>query len=52
MKKKWEEKADVLSGYAFKSKVLLTGITENYHKKGGHNLRRNGIPAQGFYKQL
>jgi hypothetical protein len=43
--KKWEEKADDLDCLGLKCEVLLTRIAENNHKKGGHNLRKSGIPA-------
>jgi hypothetical protein len=42
---KWEEKADELICLGLKSEVLLASIAENNHKKGGHNLRKSGIPT-------
>ena len=44
-KEKWEEKADVLSCLGRKCEVLLARIAENDYKKGGHNVRKCGIPT-------
>jgi hypothetical protein len=42
---KWEEKADDLSSLGLECEVLLTRIAEYNYKKGGHNLRKSGIPT-------
>jgi len=47
---KWEEKAVDLNCLSLECEVLLTRITENNHKKGGHNLRKSGIPTQPFHE--
>jgi hypothetical protein len=47
---KWEEKAVDLNCLSLECEVLLTRIAENNHKKGGHNLRKSGIPTQPFHE--